>query len=133
MTSDDQKRRPRILIADDDVVLLYTMKRIVEHHYDVVGEAIDGQESVELALQLRPDVVLLDISMPVFGGIEATRRIREKLPEIHIIIVSNHESPIYVEEALNVGAHGYVLKWSAIFQLPKAIDDVLNGRIFRPA
>jgi DNA-binding NarL/FixJ family response regulator len=98
-----------------------------------LAEAIDGQESVELALQLRPDVVLLDISMPVFGGIEATRRIREKLPEIHIIIVSNHESPIYVEEALNVGAHGYVLKWSAIFQLPKAIDDVLNGRIFRPA
>ena len=66
MTSDDQQRRPRVLIADDDVVLLYTIRRIVEHHYEVVGEAINGQESVELAMQLRPDVVLLDISMPVF-------------------------------------------------------------------
>src|SRR5687767_15981441 len=110
MTSSERKRRPRILIADDDAVVLYTMKQILEQHYEVVGEAANGQASIELAVQLRPDVVILDISMPVFNGIEAARRIRERLPEIRIIIVSNHTSPIYVEEALKGGAHGYVVK-----------------------
>jgi DNA-binding NarL/FixJ family response regulator len=133
MRSDEPGRRPRILIADDDAVLLYIMKQIVEQDYQVVGEAKDGQQSIDLAVQLGPDVVLLDISMPVFNGIEAARRIREKVPGVRTIIISNHTSPIYVDEVLNGGAHGYVFKGSAVLQLPHAIAEVLNGRIFRPA
>ena len=133
MTSDSSARRPRILIADDDALVLYTVKAILETHGDVVGEAMDGAAAVELAEQLRPDLVLLDVSMPVLGGFEAMRRIRESVPQTRIIIVSSHSSATYVDEALKGGAQGYVFKGSAILQLPTAIDDVMNGRIFHSA
>ena len=133
MTSDGTQRVARVLIADDEVLLRYTLRLIVEEHCEIVGEALDGYEAVEMAEQLRPDIVLLDISMPRMGGIEAAQRIREHLPDIRIIIVSNHSSSVYMEEALKRGAHGYVVKGSAVVQLPKAIAEVLNGRIYRSA
>jgi two-component system, NarL family, nitrate/nitrite response regulator NarL len=86
-----------------------------------------------LAEELRPDVVLLDISMPVMTGIEAARVIRERLPEVRVIIVSNYTSAAYVDETFKIGIHGYVLKGSAALQLPTAIKHTLEGRIFRPA
>jgi DNA-binding NarL/FixJ family response regulator len=132
MASNQGAKRPRIVIAEDEALLLYTLKLVVEQHCEVVGEAMDGQMAVDVATQLGPDIVLLDLSMPVFGGIEAMRQIRERVPHIRIIIVSSHTSTIYVEEALNRGAQGYVFKGSAMSQLPKAINEVMSGRSFRP-
>lgn len=128
----EEKRRPRIVIADDDAALRYAMRRILKQDCDVVGEAIDGQASVELAGQLRPDAILLDISMPVLGGIGVVGRLKEAVPGIRIIIVSNYTDSIYVDEALNSGASGYVIKGSALFRLPTIIEEVLNGCIVRP-
>ena len=105
----------------------------MEEHCEIVGEVRDGYEAVEMAEQLRPGVVLLDISMQRMGGIAAAQRIRELLPDSRIIIGSNHSSSVYMEEALKRGAHGYVVKGSAVVQLPKAIDEVLKGRIYRSA
>jgi DNA-binding NarL/FixJ family response regulator len=133
LTTDTNPRKPRVLIADDEFLLRYTLKLIVEEHYEIVGEAPDGYVAVEMAEQLRPDVVLLDVSMPRMGGLEAAQRIRAGVPEVRIIIVSNHSSSVYMEEALNRGAHGYVVKSSAVLQLPEAIAEVLKGGIFRPA
>ncbi len=114
-------------------MLRYTIKLIIENHCELVGEAEDGAAAVELADKLRPDLVLLDVSMPLLGGFAAARIIRERLPDVRIIVVSNYSNPIYIEEALRIGAHGYVVKGSALVQLPQAIQDALNGKFFRPA
>ena len=133
MSNNTASPRPRVVLAEDDAILRYTIKLIVEKDCEVVGEVDNGGAAVELAEQLRPDVVLLDSSMPVLTGIEAARQIREKLPDVRVIIVSNYTDTASMEEAFQMGAHGYVNKGSATFQLPRAITDTLDGKVFRPA
>ena len=126
-------RLPRVVLAEDNAVLRYTIKLIIENHCELVGEAEDGAAAVELAGKLRPDLVVLDVSMPLMGGFAAARLIRERFPDVRIIVVSNYSNPVYIEETLRIGAHGYVVKGSALVQLPQAIQDALNGKFFRPA
>jgi DNA-binding NarL/FixJ family response regulator len=119
-------------LADDDAVIRYTINLIIKERCDVVGEATDGAAAVDLTNELRPDIVLLDISMPGMTGFEAAQSIRERAPDVRIIFVSSHTAPAFMEEAFRLGAHGYVVKGSATSQLPQAIENVMDGKVFRP-
>lgn len=132
MTS-DTSRRPRVVVAEDNSVLRYSLKLILESLYEVVGEAENGRVAVDLVEALRPDAILLDISMPVMNGFEAARLIRESQPKVRIIVVSSYSEAALIEEAFRSGAHGYVVKRSAVSQLLQALEDTLNGKDFRPA
>jgi DNA-binding NarL/FixJ family response regulator len=129
----DTIRRPRVVVAEDDESFRYTVKMIIRADCELVGEAENGAIAVELVDRLRPDLVLLDISMPVMTGLEAARVIRQRLPDIRVIIVSSHTNPAFIAEAYELGASAYVQKDNATEQLPQAIEHALNGRVFRPA
>src|SRR6185503_8232866 len=97
---------------------------------EVVGEAADGREAIRLAASLRPDLIVLDVAMPLMNGIEAAREIRGADGKVGIIVLSMHGDRAYVTEALRAGASGYVLKSAAFSELLKAVDEVLAGRIY---
>ncbi len=124
---------PRLLIADDDAVIRDMIRHHVGGGYEIVGEAENGLEAVNAAERLQPDIVLLDISMPVMGGFAAARQLKEKMPNLLIIFVSQHPDSSYMDEAFRAGASGYVLKRSAIRDLTIAIEQVRAGGTFRSA
>ncbi|HUS08626.1 MAG TPA: response regulator transcription factor, partial [Bryobacteraceae bacterium] len=105
-------RKTRIFLADDHAVVRKGFRLILDQEPDleVIGEAGDGQQAVDLACALRPDVLIIDIGMPNVNGVEATRRILENCPESRILILSMHKDPVYVRESLRAGARGYLLK-----------------------
>lgn len=119
-----------LVIADDDEAMRYLLRRLMRG-YEVVGEAANGQEAVAAVKRLSPDVVLMDVSMPVMNGFEAARAILEHRPEVHIIFVSMHTGAAYADEAFRIGAKGYVLKRSAASEVGAAVIAVLAGHSFR--
>ncbi len=125
---DGVTRRPRVLLADDHSLMLAGLRRLVEETCDVVGAVEDGRALVEAVQQLEPDLVVLDISMPLLNGIDAARQIRKLRPSAKLIFLTMHTSPSYVTEAFHVGASGYLLKRSAPMELPLAIEAVLKGQ-----
>lgn len=120
----------RVLLADDHAVVRKGVREILEYEVDmeVVGEATDGQQAVDLALALRPDVVVMDVSMPVLTGIEATRRIRVDAPEVKVVALSAYDDQPYVRALLAAGASGYILKTSDAAELVRAVRDVYHGQ-----
>ena len=114
----------RAVIADDHEFVRRGVRALFEAQpgWEVCGEAGNGQEAVDLAVKLKPDVVVLDISMPVMGGFQAARKIRQQVPGIKIVILSMHDSPHAEQEALKAGADAYVTKGSGPNELFKAID-----------
>jgi DNA-binding NarL/FixJ family response regulator len=120
------------LLADDHAVVRKGFRLILNQEPDleVVGEAGDGLEAVELARVLRPDVTILDIGMPNVNGVEATRRILENCPESQILILSMHKDSVYVRESLRVGARGYLLKDAIDEDLLRAVRAVAIGEAF---
>jgi DNA-binding NarL/FixJ family response regulator len=125
-------RHCRVIIAEDDILIRQAIRSIAETCCEVIAEADNGQVALHLVEEFHPDIVLLDISMPVLNGLEAARFMKNHLPDVRIIIVSSHADPAYVEQAFQAGAQAYVHKSSAVWQIPRAIEDVISGRTFRP-
>jgi CheY-like chemotaxis protein len=122
----------RILIADDQPTILKMVKQILQAHsgFEVVGEAPDGHQAAILAESLKPDVIVLNVTMPTMSGFEAARRIRSHLPDSAIVILSSHKDKQFIAEARKVGARGYVQKSDADGQLIQAINTVVKGEEF---
>ena len=128
-------RTVRVLLAEDHAVVREGTRQIVEADpaIEVVGEAADGAEVVELASRLRPDVVLLDLHMPVLNGIEATRRIIADAPDARILILSAYDDEDYVSAALDAGAGGYLLKSAHGHEVVSAIRAIAEGQVVMDA
>lgn len=119
----------RVLVADDYAVVREGIRHVLEGEpgFEVVAEAATAGEAVRMAEAHRPDVVVLDITMPGESGLQAARRIRQSVPEAKVLILSMHENPEYVLESVRAGAHGYLLKDSAATELREAIRKVHQG------
>jgi len=122
----------KIIIADDHKIVREGLRTLLEKlsGFKVVGEACDGVQSLEKANELQPHLIIMDISMPVLNGIEATRQILQKVPSTRIIALSMHADRRFVLEALKAGVKGYLLKDSAFEELQTAIKTVLNNQVF---
>jgi DNA-binding NarL/FixJ family response regulator len=122
--------RPRVLIADDHTLLLEAFRRLLSDDCDVVGAVSDGRALVEAATTLMPDVVVVDIGMPLLNGIDAMRAIRQAVPRTRIIVLTMNEDVNLAVEAFRVGASGYLLKRSAASELSTAIREVASNRSY---
>jgi DNA-binding NarL/FixJ family response regulator len=122
--------RPRLLIADDHPLILEGLRRLLENEYDIIGAASDGRSLVATAERQRPDVVLVDIAMPLLNGIEAIRQMRAALPHTRAIVITQQTGRQYIQEAFRAGAYGYVIKQSAAAELVTAIRQVIRGHLY---
>jgi DNA-binding NarL/FixJ family response regulator len=122
----------RILLADDHTVMRAGLRLLLERHetFEVVGEAADGREAVEIATQQKPDVVVMDVAMPHLNGVEAARQILSRNPDTAIVMLSMHSDESYVLRSLKAGARAYLLKDSAEADLIAAIQAIVEGRSF---
>ena len=118
---------PRVLLADDHAIVAEGLRLLLKDHCELVGTVSDGPSLVTAAAELRPDVIVADISMPGFDGLEAVRRIRALGVESKVVMLTMYADPDVAQEALAVGANGYVIKSSAGEELLRAIRDVLTG------
>ena len=122
----------RVLIADDHTIVRSGVRLLLEAEADieVVGEALNGREALTLAEALRPDVILMDISMPEMDGLEATRMVKARWPAINILVLTMHRSDEYFFEVLKAGASGYILKAADTEELVNAVRVVGHGEVF---
>jgi DNA-binding NarL/FixJ family response regulator len=119
--------RPRVLLADDHTLMLEGIRLMLEPEFELVGSVEDGQALLAAARRLTPDVILLDISMPLLNGIDAAVQLRKILPSARLIFVTMHADADYVTEAFRCGASGYLLKRAAASELLTAVREVLKG------
>jgi DNA-binding NarL/FixJ family response regulator len=118
---------PRIFIADDHALVIEAFQKLLEPRYCVVGTANDGLSMLEAAPPLNPDVILVDIAMPLLSGLEAGRRLKAAMPTVRLVFVTMNEDPDIAMEAMRGRASGYLLKSSAASELFKAIQVALRG------
>ena len=125
----------RVVLADDDAGMREALRGLLTEHPDieVVGEVADGRAAVECVLELRPDLVLMDVVMTGMGGIEATRLVLEALPSVHVIGLSLHDDRHFVEAMRAAGASGYLCKGRVHEQLAQAMRAVTAGRTWWPS
>jgi DNA-binding NarL/FixJ family response regulator len=122
--------RPRILLADDHSFILAGIRSLLENHYDLVEQVSDGRSLVEAALRLRPDLTIVDVTMPLLNGIDAARQIRKEWPRARFLFLTMHSSSVYLRGAIEAGGLGFVLKSSATEELRTAVQKVLRGQIY---
>lgn len=123
-------KRFRTLLADDHPLTLEGIRAFLDPMLEIVGTATDGRALVEAALELKPELVILDITMPLLNGIDAALHLKKHLPNAKILFVTMHVNPSYLEAALSAGGAGYVLKSAAREELMDAIKTVMSGRIY---
>ena len=126
------EQRCRVVIVDDNPGIRAAMRILLtdDSGIEVIGEAADGHEAIRAVGQLAPDVVLMDLSMPVMGGLEATAEIKRRYPGVRVVIVSMHKEPAFLVAILEVGADGYVPKDASCSKLCAAIRSVMAGEIY---
>ena len=120
----------RVLLADDHALLLGAIEKLLAADYDVVGQVNDGRALLEAADKLKPDVIVLDISMPLLNGLEAGRLLKQRLKQVKLVFVTMNEDPELAAEAFRSGASAYILKRSAVSELTTAIREVMLGRTY---
>ena len=121
----------RLMLADDNASVRQSLKSLLEQKgFKVIAEADDGVQAVSLAHQFRPDVILLDLSMPCLNGIEAAKQIHKSIPEARTVILTIHRDYHYVVKALEAGARGYILKGRAVEELARGVCQVAEGKLF---
>jgi DNA-binding NarL/FixJ family response regulator len=128
MNPDQEKKRIRVLLADDDLNALSAIHQLLQSDFEIVDMVRDGSSMVEAALKWRPDVIVSDISMPKLNGIAAARKILDSLPGVKFIFLTMHASIAYRRAALNLGASGYVLKSSAREELTQRVREAVHSR-----
>jgi DNA-binding NarL/FixJ family response regulator len=129
----DLKRSPtrhRILLADDHAIVVEALRSLLSESYDVVGVVPDGRALLAEATKLTPDVIVLDVGMPLLNGLDAGERLKKLLPNVKLVFLTMKDDPNLAAAALNLGTVGYVLKHSAASELLKAISEVLRGRSY---
>ena len=124
--------KTRIVLADDHAILREGIRALLEDQSDmtVIGEAADGRKAVELARDLSPDIIVMDIGMPLLNGLEATRQIKHSFPQVAVLVLTMHDNEEYVSQILAAGASGYVLKRAASSELVTAIRAVAAGQSY---
>ena len=130
MVDTDKNTRPRVLIADDHNVVAEALRSLLEKEYEVIGTVPDGRKLLDEAPRLKPDVVVLDISMPLLNGLDAATRLRGSMPALKLVFLTMKADPNLAAAAMNLGAVGFVLKSDASSELLKAVSSVLNGKAY---
>jgi DNA-binding NarL/FixJ family response regulator len=130
-----EKREPmsetcRVLLADDHVLVAEGIQKLLEPEFELVGIVADGRSLITAAAKLQPDIAVVDISLPLLNGLDASQQIKKTNPNIKIIILTMHSEPNFVTQAFRVGVSGYVLKQSVGSELVQAIREVMKGRTF---
>ena len=122
-------KKIRVLLAEDHIIVRQGLRSILEKYpgIEVIAEAGDGREAVSAAERIKPDVILMDFSMPGLNGLEATRQIKQRVPNIKILLLTRHANLEYIESLFKAGANGYLLKKSAVDELVLAIESVYRG------
>jgi len=120
----------RVMLADDHTILVEAFRNLLEPHYEVVGTVADGRALIEAASQLKPDVIVVDIGMPLMNGLEAGVRLKQVVPTAKLIFLTMNEDPDLAAEAMRRGASGYLLKSSAASELIRAIQMAMKGETY---
>jgi DNA-binding NarL/FixJ family response regulator len=122
--------RTRVMLADDHTILVEAFRKLLEPHYDVVGAVADGRSLLDVAPQLNPDVIILDIGMPLMNGLEAGMRLKELMPTLKLVVLTMNDDPDLALEAMRCGVSSYLLKNSAAEELLLAIQMALKGKTY---
>ncbi len=123
-------KRLRVLVADDYIPILDLVQHVLARRFEIVGLVSDGESLIDAARRLRPDVIVMDINMPLLTGLEAAGELRKAVNPPKFIFVTTHDDPLVIDKALSLGASGYVFKSRLMSDLEPAVDTAMRGEVF---